>query len=66
MYQVYDSERAEVLVGGGVHAIDFDVSMSGAAFIGDQERQVPVNFWRRSLISGYRDFMLSIKIGELP
>ncbi len=39
MYQVYDSERAEVLVGGGVHAIDFDVSMSGAAFIGDQERQ---------------------------
>ena len=27
MYQVYDSERAEVLVGGGVHA--FDMNFNG-------------------------------------
>lgn len=39
MYSVYQSEKAEVFIGGGIHAIDLEASISGRAFVGDLERQ---------------------------
>ncbi len=40
MYQVYRSERGEILLGGGIHAIDLDASIKALAFVGNQEREV--------------------------
>lgn len=39
MYSVYSTDRTEVFIGGGIHAIDLEASISGRAFVGDQERQ---------------------------
>ena len=37
LYSVYRSDRAEVSLGGGVHAFDFDVKISGRVSSGDLE-----------------------------
>ncbi len=37
LYSVYRSNNSELLVGGGLHAIDLDASITGRAFIGDLE-----------------------------
>lgn len=39
MYSVYRSEKTEIFVGGGIHAIDLEASISGRAFVGDLERE---------------------------
>lgn len=39
MYSVYQTENSEVLVGGGIHAIDLDVAIAGRAFVGEVERE---------------------------
>ncbi len=35
LYKVYGSDRAEILVGGGLHLIDFSVDLEASAFIGE-------------------------------
>jgi hypothetical protein len=37
LYSVYKSDRAQVLVGGGLHMFDFSVSIKSKVFVGDQE-----------------------------
>lgn len=39
MYSVYSSERSELLLGGGIHAIDLDVSITGKAFVDKLEKK---------------------------
>ncbi|MEP4149193.1 MAG: outer membrane beta-barrel protein [Halioglobus sp.] len=39
MYKVFSTERAEVFLGGGIHAIDLEASIQGGAFIADRERK---------------------------
>ena len=39
MYRVFDHERSEIYVGGGIHAIDLEASISGRAFVADVERE---------------------------
>jgi predicted porin len=38
MYSVYKSDRAELQLGGGLHAFDFDVEMKGTVFVDDNSR----------------------------
>ena len=38
MYKVYASDRAEILVGGGLHMFDFSVSIKSTVFVDDRER----------------------------
>lgn len=38
MYSAYKSDRAELQVGGGVHAFDYDIKFTGIAFAGDTTR----------------------------
>jgi opacity protein-like surface antigen len=40
LYQVYASDRAEIMLGGGLHAINLDNSITARAFIGDVDREV--------------------------
>jgi hypothetical protein len=35
MYRVYDNDRVEVMLGGGVHALDLDVSIGGQVQVND-------------------------------
>jgi len=37
MYQVYRSDKAEVMLGGGLHMIDFSMELEPRLFIGDRE-----------------------------
>jgi opacity protein-like surface antigen len=37
-YSVYRTERAEILLGGGLHILDMDASVKGQAFVGNVER----------------------------
>ena len=37
MYNVYSTDRAEIFLGGGIHAIDLDASITGGAFVADTE-----------------------------
>ncbi|MEH6587478.1 MAG: outer membrane beta-barrel protein [Halioglobus sp.] len=37
MYNVYSTDRAEIFLGGGIHAIDLDASITGGAFVADKE-----------------------------
>lgn len=39
LYSVYSSEHSEIMLGGGIHAIDLGVSIESRAFIGDLERE---------------------------
>ncbi|TDG15730.1 hypothetical protein E2F43_05760 [Seongchinamella unica] len=39
MYSAYSNANAEVLVGGGIHAIDLETSIRGRAFVGNIERE---------------------------
>lgn len=39
MYNVYSTKRAEIFLGGGIHAIDLDASIKGAVFVADRERE---------------------------
>ena len=39
LYQVYQSERTEIMLGGGLHAFDLEASISGRAFVGERERE---------------------------
>lgn len=39
LYSVYRSERAEILLGGGIHAVDLEASIKGRANVGDLERE---------------------------
>jgi len=39
MYSAYRSPRTEILVGGGIHAIDLEASIKGRAFVGETERE---------------------------
>lgn len=39
MYTVFNSPRAEVMIGGGIHAIDLEASIKGRAFVGEFERE---------------------------
>ena len=43
LYSVYKNDRAELMLGGGVHALDFDISFKGTAFIGDESRSETVS-----------------------
>ncbi len=36
LYSVYKSDRAELMLGGGLHVLDFDISFKGTAFIGEE------------------------------
>ena len=38
MYSVYKSDRADLQFGGGLHAFDFDVEMTGSVFINEESR----------------------------
>ena len=38
LYSVYKTDRAEILVGGGLHMFDFSASIKAKVFVGDQER----------------------------
>ena len=38
MYSVYKNERADLQIGGGLHAFDFDVEMTGKVFVEDSSR----------------------------
>jgi len=38
LYSVYKTDRAEIMVGGGLHMFDFNASLQASAFVGDQER----------------------------
>lgn len=38
MYSVYKTDRADLQLGGGLHAFDFDVEMTGTVFINDESR----------------------------
>jgi hypothetical protein len=38
LYSVYKTDRAEILLGGGLHMLDFGASIEAKVFIGDQER----------------------------
>jgi hypothetical protein len=37
LYSVYKTDRAEILLGGGLHMFDFNASIGARVFIGDQE-----------------------------
>ena len=37
MYTAYRGERAELLLGGGLHMFDFSASIRGSVFVGDQQ-----------------------------
>lgn len=39
LYSVYRTDRAELMLGGGIHAIDFEAAIQGQAFVGDLEAQ---------------------------
>ena len=39
LYRVYRNDNFEVMLGGGIHAIDFEASMKGRAFIDNFERE---------------------------
>ncbi|MEP5567647.1 MAG: outer membrane beta-barrel protein [Halioglobus sp.] len=39
MYKVYNNDRSEIYVGGGIHAIDLEASITGRAFVADAERE---------------------------
>ncbi|MEE4251900.1 MAG: hypothetical protein V2I38_15045 [Alcanivoracaceae bacterium] len=39
LYQVYRSDRGEILLGGGFHAFDLDVALRSRAFVGDIEAE---------------------------
>ena len=39
MYSVYQTRRAEILVGGGIHAIDLEASITGRAFVDDESKE---------------------------
>ena len=39
LYRVYRSKRAEIMLGGGLHAFDLEAAISGRAFIGGSERE---------------------------
>ncbi len=39
VYEVYQSEQLEIMLGGGLHAFDLETSITGRAFIGDIERE---------------------------
>lgn len=43
MYSAYRSDRAELQVGGGIHALDFDVEFKGTVFVGDENRSRTVS-----------------------
>ena len=38
MYSVYQSDRFDLRLGGGLHAFDFDVEMTGTVFVDDASR----------------------------
>ena len=38
MYSVYKSDRAEILLGAGLHMFDFSASIDSRVFVGEQER----------------------------
>ena len=38
LYSVYKTDRAEILLGGGLHMFDFSAAISGKVAVGDQER----------------------------
>ena len=40
MYNVYKTDRAEILLGGGLHMFDFSASLESTILVGDQERTV--------------------------
>ncbi|RLQ20875.1 hypothetical protein DWB85_15015 [Seongchinamella sediminis] len=39
MYSAYSTSNAEFLLGGGIHAIDLETSITGRAFVGNIERE---------------------------
>ena len=39
MYSAYRSDNTEILLGGGIHAIDLEASLTGRAFVADLERE---------------------------
>ena len=39
MYSVFRNDKTEILLGGGIHAIDLEASISGRAFVGEAERE---------------------------
>ena len=43
MYRVYKTDRAELLLGGGVHALNFDVEFKGTLFLEDESRSETVS-----------------------
>ncbi|TGD73408.1 hypothetical protein E4634_10260 [Mangrovimicrobium sediminis] len=40
MYSLYRSQRAELQIGGGIHALDIDVAIRGRAFVGGADAEV--------------------------
>lgn len=38
MYSVYKTDRAEILLGGGIHMFDFSTAIKAKVFVGEQER----------------------------
>ncbi|PLW67706.1 outer membrane beta-barrel protein [Pseudohalioglobus lutimaris] len=42
LYQVYVSDRAEILLGGGIHAMNLETAIKGRAFIGEIEQEAAV------------------------
>ena len=38
LYSVYKTDRAEILLGGGLHMFDFGAELKAKVFVGDQER----------------------------
>jgi len=38
LYSVYKSDRAEIMLGGGLHMFDFSAAIEARVFVGDQER----------------------------
>ena len=75
MYEVYSTERAEIFLGGGIHAIDLEASLSGRAFVDDFERKratgssdilAPLpNFRAQAFYSLGNDFGAAVSMGWL-
>ncbi len=75
LYSVYRSDRAEILLGGGIHAVDLEASIKGRANIGDLEREgarassellAPLpNFRAQAFYSLNENFGLGIAVGWL-
>ncbi|MEM1113336.1 MAG: hypothetical protein AAGI11_15595 [Pseudomonadota bacterium] len=39
MYSAFRNERGEILIGGGLHVVDIEASITGRAFVGEAERE---------------------------